>query len=72
MKRLRYFRIFLRTFSNAFACLVAAEAGLGIAFLPDFVAEASLSAGRVRPIPDGRIAVPPWPDSVTFVQLMPR
>ncbi len=34
-------------FSNAEACLTAAEAGLGIAHVPEFVAEASLRAGRV-------------------------
>lgn len=34
-------------FSNASACLAAAEAGLGIASVPDFVAEASLARGRV-------------------------
>jgi DNA-binding transcriptional LysR family regulator len=37
-------------FSNASACLAAAEAGLGIACLPDFVAETSLDRGRVRAI----------------------
>jgi DNA-binding transcriptional LysR family regulator len=37
-------------FSNASACLAAAEAGLGIACLPDFVAEHSLQAGHVRAI----------------------
>lgn len=36
------------SFSNAQACLAAAEAGLGIACLPDFVAETSLAEGRVR------------------------
>jgi DNA-binding transcriptional LysR family regulator len=35
-------------FSNAEACLGAAEAGLGIAMVPDFIAAASLAAGRVR------------------------
>lgn len=35
-------------FSNAAACLAAAEAGLGIAFSPDFVAGDSLRAGRVQ------------------------
>ncbi len=35
------------SFSNAQACLAAAEAGLGIACLPDFVAAASLADGRV-------------------------
>jgi DNA-binding transcriptional LysR family regulator len=34
-------------FSNASVCLTAAEAGLGIACLPDFVAVESLRAGRV-------------------------
>ena len=35
-------------YSNAEACLQAAEAGLGIAHLPDFVAGPSLAAGRTR------------------------
>src|SRR5690606_30868664 len=35
-------------YSNAEACLGAAEAGLGLAFVPDFVAASSLRAGRVR------------------------
>jgi len=35
-------------FNNAKACLCAAEAGLGIARLPDFVASESLRAGRLR------------------------
>lgn len=35
-------------FSNAEACLQAAEAGLGIAHVPDFVAGPSLAAGRTR------------------------
>lgn len=33
-------------YSNAEACLLAAESGLGIANVPDFVAAASLAAGR--------------------------
>ena len=37
-------------FSNATACLAAAEAGLGIASVPDFVADAALADGRVVPI----------------------
>ena len=37
-------------YSNAEACLRAAEQGLGIAHLPDFVAAASLRAGRVQGI----------------------
>lgn len=37
-------------FSNAEACLGASEAGLGIAYVPDFVAGTSTSAGRVRPL----------------------
>jgi DNA-binding transcriptional LysR family regulator len=37
-------------FSNAEACLGASEAGLGIAYVPNFVAGASLAAGRVRPL----------------------
>lgn len=36
------------SYSNAEACLQAAEMGLGIANVPDFVAHASLSAGRTR------------------------
>lgn len=36
------------SFSNASACVSAAEAGLGIACVPEFVAEASLAAGRVQ------------------------
>lgn len=34
-------------FSNASACLAAAEEGLGIAYLPDFVAQDQLAQGRV-------------------------
>lgn len=37
-------------YSNAQACLCAAEMGLGIAHVPDFVAAASLAAGRVEPL----------------------
>lgn len=37
-------------FSNATACLAAAEAGLGIALVPDFVADPALAAGRVVPV----------------------
>jgi DNA-binding transcriptional LysR family regulator len=37
-------------FSNASACLMAAEAGLGIACSPDFVMAESLTAGRVQQI----------------------
>ena len=37
-------------YSNAEACLRAAEMGLGIANVPDFVAAASLAAGRTRPV----------------------
>jgi DNA-binding transcriptional LysR family regulator len=36
------------SFSDATACLAAAEAGLGVALSPDFVAERSLAAGRVE------------------------
>ena len=36
--------------SNASACLTAAEAGLGIACVPDFVATESVAAGRVKRI----------------------
>jgi len=35
------------SFSDASACLCAAEAGLGLACSPDFAAKASLAAGRV-------------------------
>lgn len=35
-------------YSNAEACLRAAEAGLGIAHVPDFVAGPSLASGRIR------------------------
>lgn len=41
------------TFSNAAACLTAAEAGLGIAYLPAFFAEESLAAGRVARVLEG-------------------
>lgn len=34
-------------FSNAGVCLTAAEAGLGVAYMPDFVAVEALQAGRV-------------------------
>ena len=34
-------------FSNASACLCAAEAGLGIACMPDFAAREAVAAGRV-------------------------
>ena len=45
-------------YSNAEACLQAAEAGLGIAHVPDFVAGPSLAAGRTRALlPD--FAEPP-------------
>jgi DNA-binding transcriptional LysR family regulator len=37
-------------FSDATTCLAAAEAGLGIAHVPSFVAARSLRAGRVRPL----------------------
>ena len=37
-------------FSNASACLAAAEAGLGLACLPSFVAAEALRTGRLRPI----------------------
>jgi len=40
-------------YSNAEACLRAAEAGLGLACVPSFVAGASLRAGRVRRILQG-------------------
>ncbi len=37
-------------YSTAHACLNAAEHGLGIAYVPDFVAETSLAEGRVVPL----------------------
>lgn len=37
-------------FSNGEACLMAAEAGLGIARIPSFIAGESLRSGRLRPI----------------------
>jgi DNA-binding transcriptional LysR family regulator len=37
-------------FSNAEACLGASEERLGIAYVPDFVAGASIAAKRVRPL----------------------
>lgn len=40
-------------YGNAEACLLAAEAGLGIARLPDFVAESGLAAGRILPVLTG-------------------
>lgn len=43
--------------SNASACLAAAEAGLGIAYVPDFVCADSLAQGRVRPILAGDLPV---------------
>ncbi len=36
------------TFSDAGLCLAAAEAGMGIAYMPDFVAAEALRHGRVR------------------------
>ena len=45
-------------FSNAEACLRAAEAGLGLAYVPDFVAARSLRAGRVRALLVGATADP--------------
>lgn len=40
-------------FSNASACLAAAEAGLGIAWMPGFVAASSLAEGRVLAVLTG-------------------
>jgi DNA-binding transcriptional LysR family regulator len=40
------------SFSNASACVNAAEAGLGIACVPEFVVRQSLAAGRVERILD--------------------
>ncbi len=53
------------TFSSAAACLAAAEAGLGIACLPDFVADASLAAGRVVRVLEGQ-EMPVLPIHVLF------
>lgn len=39
-------------YSNAEACLQAAETGLGIAHVPDFVAAPSIAAGRTRTLLD--------------------
>lgn len=36
------------TFSNASACLAAAQAGLGVAYVPDFVAKDSIRRGHVQ------------------------
>ena len=41
------------TFSDATLCLLAAEAGLGIACMPDYVATDSLRAGRVVRVLEG-------------------
>lgn len=46
--------------SNASACLAAAEAGLGIAYVPDFVSVEALAAGRVLPLLTGHLP-PPMP-----------
>lgn len=46
------------TFSNASVCLLAAEAGLGVAYLPDFVAAESLRTGRVVQLLEGDGAAP--------------
>jgi DNA-binding transcriptional LysR family regulator len=37
-------------FSNADACLAAAEAGLGIAYLPSFIAGPRIAAGALKPL----------------------
>lgn len=42
------------TFSNATLCLAAAEAGLGIAYMPDFVAAEALRSGRVLRVLEGQ------------------
>ncbi|HVG47494.1 MAG TPA: LysR family transcriptional regulator [Rubellimicrobium sp.] len=46
------------TFSNAGVCLSAAEAGLGVAYMPDFVAAESLRAGRVVQLLQGHEDAP--------------
>ncbi|CAH1648744.1 LysR family transcriptional regulator [Chelatococcus asaccharovorans] len=44
-------------FSNGEACLAAAEAGFGIAYVPSFIAGPSIRAGRVHPLmPDWEMA----------------
>lgn len=52
-------------FSNAEACLAAAEAGLGIACMPDFVPVESLAQGRTLEILSG-FAPPPLPIHILF------
>ncbi len=37
-------------YSNAEACLGAAEAGLGLAFVPSFVSGPAIAAGKVKPV----------------------
>ena len=39
-------------YSNAEACLGAAEAGLGLAYVPSFVAGPAIAAGKVRSAAD--------------------
>ncbi|MCF1709731.1 LysR family transcriptional regulator [Tabrizicola sp. J26] len=46
-------------FSNAEVCLAAAERGLGLAYLPDFVAADALAAGRVQPVL-AELEIPPY------------
>ena len=47
-------------FSNASACLAAADAGLGVAYLPEFVATEALAQGKVVPVlPDLRCLMVP-------------
>lgn len=45
-------------YSNAQACLMAAEAGLGLACLPGFIAGPALRAGRVRQVLQDHEAAP--------------
>lgn len=54
-------------FSNGEACLAAAEAGLGIARLPTFIAGGSLRAGHVTPI----LAVAEGPPLAIFMLYPP-
>jgi DNA-binding transcriptional LysR family regulator len=46
------------TYSDGFVCLVAAETGLGVACMPDFVAAASLREGRVVRLLAGQADTP--------------
>lgn len=47
-------------YSNAEACLMAAEVGLGLACIPEFIAASALAAGRVRRVLEA-FEPPPYP-----------